>query len=264
MAIPSYEMYQLAHIATFIADRLVRRRAASGRRDRPGVREAERHVAAGNWALRTAQGRAGMLAADAPLPRPLDTATFEKASALIGVGERRADVVSLSSVGRPTWAVVGHVPGIGAVGAEVASQELADAIRQHVLTQPAAELAAWAVGQEPHPGSVDSRVDLAAFVEGLDPSRHRDRAVVRQLRGVDRRTDLSIRGRFAGVDLDAPLVVEPPATAPRPAARPSAPVASPAQSAVSRARSGQRQLCGIGVQRTTARPVAAPTRSAGP
>jgi hypothetical protein len=250
MAIPSYEMYQLAHIATFIADGLARRRAAWQRGDRRGTADAARDVAGGVAALRAAMGTHDV---SGPLPRPLDAATFEKASALLSTGERRADVVSLASLGRSTWAVVGHVPGIGAVGAEVADQHLADAVRQHVLTQPVGELAAWAIARKPHPTGVQDRLDLAASVEGLDPGRRRDQAVARHLRGADRRTDAAVRGRFAGVDLDAPLVDRLPAAAP------------PTGAAAPRPAGQQgRFLCGVGRQDTTARPATAPTRSAGP
>ena len=115
------------------------------------------------------------------------------------------------------WAVVGQVPGVGPVGAAVGTRELADALRQHMLTRPAEELAAWAVTAAPvtvPPLPERDRVDLAAFVEQLDPGRADDRAVARALRGVDRRTDAAIRGRFRDVDLDAPFVVAPPATTP--------------------------------------------------
>jgi hypothetical protein len=248
MAIPSYEMYQLAHIATFIADGLARRRAAWQRGDRRGSADASRDVAGGNAALRAAMGAHS---APGPLPRPLDAATFEKASDLPSTSERRADVVSLASLGRSTWAVIGHVPGIEALGAEVAGHHLADAVRQHILTQPVGELAAWAIAQKPHPTGIKDRVNLAAFVECLDPGRRRDQAVARHLRGTDRRTDAAIRGRFAGVDLDAPLVDRPPA----PASGTTTPRPSPQQG---------RFLCGVGRQSTTARPATAPARSAGP
>ncbi|MBN9103103.1 MULTISPECIES: hypothetical protein [unclassified Pseudonocardia] len=250
MAIPSYEMYQLAHIATFIADGLARRRAAWQRGDRRGSADASRDVAGGNAALRAAMGTHGE---PGPLPRPLDAATFDKVSDLLKTGERRADVVSLASLGRSTWAVIGHVPGIGAVGAEVTGHHLADAVRQHILTQPVGELAAWAIAQKPHPTGIKDRVDLAAFVEGLDPGRLRDQAVARHLRGTDRRTDAAIHGRFAGVDLDAPLVDRPPTPAPPTGAAHDRP--SPPQQG--------RFLCGVGRQ-TTARPATAPARSAGP
>jgi hypothetical protein len=51
--------------------------------------------------------------------------------------------------------------------------------------------------------TLPQRVDLAAFVEQLDPGQADDRAIARALRGVNRGTDAAIRGRFRDVDLDA-------------------------------------------------------------
>lgn len=125
--------------------------------------------------------------------------------------------------------MIGHVPGLGAVGAEVGDKLVADALRHHILSQPAVELTPWCVTDVPD--SVRSRqaADLAALVEGLDPTR--DRAVARALRGTDDRTDAAIRGRFASVDLDGPLVVSPPTVAPRSESPPAAaPRRTPARS----------------------------------
>lgn len=215
LVLPGYEMYQLAHIATFVADGLRGARTARADRDPQARDAAEERVAAGRVAL-TAVGYRG---ADASCPRPIDTATLREATGLLATGDRRADVVSLAALGRPTWAVVGRVPGIGAVGAEVGEKAVADALRHHFLTQPAAELTAWCVTGRPHRIRSRPPHDLAALVEGLDPARDRDRAVARGLRGTDHRTDTAIRRRFAGVDLDAPLVVTPPTAASSPQAQ---------------------------------------------
>ncbi|MBW0119330.1 hypothetical protein [Pseudonocardia abyssalis] len=136
------------------------------------------------------------------LPAPLDVATYRTATGLITGGARAADVVSLAATGQPGWAVVGHVPGLGAVGARTESREIADALRAHFMIQPVRELSPWAVTAHPtRIPTLAGRVDLAAFVEHLDPSRATDRAVAAELRGTDRRTDAAIQGRFADVDL---------------------------------------------------------------
>lgn len=240
LVLPSSEMYQLAHIATYLADALARHRhAAPGRQGRNSRAEAVRDLAGGKAALDSAVG-ATRPTADADLPQPIDAPTFHAARELLSAGPRWADVTSLAAAGASGWAVVGHVPGVGPVGARVGTQPLAEALRHHFLTQPAAALGAWAVSERATPvPAIPDKVDLAAFVEHLDPSSPDARAVARHLRGFDRRTDAAIRGRFAGIDLDQPLVVEPtvpPAAvnpAPVPAVQPvltavPAPVAAPA------------------------------------
>lgn len=209
-----YETYQLAQIATFIADRLARHRSsARGRGGRTARAAAVRDLSAAATALDAAVGATEPTPAGR-LPRPLDTAAYTAARALIGSGPRSADVVSLAGGGGQGWAVVGHVPGIGPVGAAVCTRDIAEALRVHLLTGPVAELVPWAVSREPtRAPTLPRQVDLAAFVEQLDPNQATDRAVARALRGTDRRTDAAIRGRFRGVDLDAPPVVQPPATA---------------------------------------------------
>ncbi|MHA6783188.1 hypothetical protein ACVGOW_19640 [Pseudonocardia saturnea] len=215
-----YETYQLAQIATFIADRLARHRAtARGRGGRTARATAVRDLTAAATALDAAVGATEPTPVSR-LPRPLDTAAYAAARTLISSGPRSADVVSLAGSGGQGWAVVGHVPGIGPVGAAVATRDIADAVRVHLLTRPVAELAPWAVSPTSVPvPTLPRQVDLAAFVEQLDPSQATDRAVARALRGTDRRTDAAIRGRFRGVDLDAPSVVRPP-TAQRSGAAP--------------------------------------------
>lgn len=243
--LPSYELYQLAHIATFLADGLARHhRARAGGEKAAAVRR----LGGGRAVLERALG------VTTEVPVPLDTVTFHAARGLVAAGPRWAEVVSLAPVGQEGWGVVGYVPGLGPVGARTPSRPVADAVHHHVLTQPASELAPWAVTDKPRAAPrVPDRVDLAGFVRDLDPFRDRDRAVARHLRGLDRRSDAAIRERFAGVDLDAPLVVRPPAPRPRPAARP-----------VQRAAAGSRHLCGIGPQVTTRSVPSAPATSAGP
>lgn len=208
LTLGSYETYQLAHIATYIAERIARHRAApAGRRGREQRVEAVRDLAGAATALGNATGAN---VADRELPRPLDRDTYTAARELLTSGPRRADVVALAGTGRAGFAVLGHVPGIGAVGAHAPTAQIADALRTHLLTRPVTELSAWAVTAQAQPvPTLPQRVDLAAFVEHLDPAGPNDRAVARNLRGQDRRTDAAIRGRFAGVDLDAAPVVAP-------------------------------------------------------
>ncbi|OJY45979.1 hypothetical protein [Pseudonocardia sp. 73-21] len=245
--LPSYELYQLAHIATFLADGVARHHRARTSAERAA---ALRDLGGGRAALEHALGATAAV----PLPTPIDTATFHAARGLVAEVPRWAQVVSLAPIGQSGWGVVGYVPGVGPVGARTPSRPTAEAVHHHMLTQPASELAPWAITDKARvaPQAPD-RVDLATFARDLDPSRDRDRAVARHLRGLDRRSDAAIRERFAGIDLDAPLVVRPPAPRPRPAARPSRPAAA-----------GSRHLCGIGHQVTTRSVPSAPATSAGP
>ncbi|MDN5933005.1 MAG: hypothetical protein L0I24_18390 [Pseudonocardia sp.] len=204
LAVPGYELYQLAPVATFIADGLVRHRRAAVARARPGRRRAARDVHAGRAALANATGDPS--AAGRPLPRPLDTGTYRAARGLLaGRMEREALVVSLSSLGRDSWAVVGFVPGLGPVGAEVTTHDLAGALREHILTRPARELVGWSVTDRPLRLGQDrwGTADEAAAVADLDPRRAQHQAVARHLRGVSSEVDGVIAEGFAGVDLDA-------------------------------------------------------------
>ena len=212
LALGGYETYQLAHIATYIAERLARHRGSErGWAGRAARAEAVRDLAGAATALDTAVG-ATEPTPSGRLPRPLDAATYATARELLSTGPRSADVVSLAGAGGQGWAVVGHVPGIGAVGAAADTREVAEALRAHLLTRPVEELAPWAVTKEPVAvPKLPNQVDLATFVERLDPERADDRAIGRALRGVNRRTDAAIRVRFRGVDLDAPSIVQPPA-----------------------------------------------------
>ncbi|OZM77258.1 hypothetical protein CFP66_37220 [Pseudonocardia sp. MH-G8] len=286
MTLPSYELYQLAHIATFLAEALARHRRAGHRSERDA---ALRDIAGGRTAYENALG---VTTPSGQLPGPIDAATYKAASEMVERGPREAHVVSLEATGRSGWAVVGRVPGIGPVGAVVPDEPTANALRQHLLTQPAGELAPWSVRDRAvRMPKLPRRVDLAAFVENLDPRRLSSRAVVRHLRGVDRRTDAAIRGRFAGIDLDAPLVVTPStpqaaspakepaaqsvgATAPSAAAdstpqagssRPPAPRQgrSAGQETPARPVVASRHVCGLGAQPTSGA-AKAPTTNAGP
>ncbi|WP_219414200.1 hypothetical protein [Pseudonocardia nigra] len=251
LVLPSYEMYQIAHIATFLAEGLARHRAAGSREERWN---ALRDLAGGRAALDQALGVTGPSRPE-DLPCPIDTGTYRAAREIMSAGPRQAEVVSLESTGRRGWAVVGQVPGIGPVGAVVSSKAVADALRHHVLTQPVQELTAWAVRDRPaRLPTLSQRVDLAAFVENLNPTLNRSRAVARHLRGLNSRVDAAIRGRFAGVDLDGPLVVEPP-QAPARATGPARP---------QRSAPASRHLCGIGPQVTTHSAPKVPANNAGP
>lgn len=151
LVLPSSEMYQLAHIASYIADALARHRhAAVGRRGNKARAEAVRDLAGGKAALDAAAG-ARTPTADTDLPQPIDARTFHAARDLLTTGPRWADVTHLAAAGGSGWAVVGHVPGVGPVGARVATQPLADALRQHFLTQPAGSLGSWAVAERTPP-----------------------------------------------------------------------------------------------------------------
>jgi hypothetical protein len=224
LTVPANEAYQLAHIATYIASAIARRRAATGRsraafRDRA---QAVRDLAGG----REAFGRmtnAVFPVAPSQLPQPLDVAQFNAARELLSGGPRWAEVTSLAPSGTSGWAMLGHVPGIGPVGARVQSRELAEALRQHALTRPADELAPWAVTDKARRLPVmPHRVDLPGFVADLDPASPDARAVAAALRGKDQQTDTAIGDRFTGVDLDAPAAAPTVGPAVAPTAAPSA------------------------------------------
>ena len=67
--LPSYELYQVAHIATFLADRLTRLRGATTKAERGAALDG---LAAGRAALERALGATRPVA----LPEPIDAATF--------------------------------------------------------------------------------------------------------------------------------------------------------------------------------------------
>jgi hypothetical protein len=206
-----YEMYQLAQIATFVADRLAaHRRSPKGLRGRTQRAAVVRDLAGAATALDR------VLDASEPvsLPRPLDRDTYREAAQLVGDGPRTAHVVCLPDAG---WAVIGNVPGIGAAGASVPTKNVADALRAHLLSAPLDQIRPWAVTASPAAvPTLPDRVDIAAFVEHLDPGCDRDRAVAQALRGNGRQADAAIRARF-------------PDTAPatKPVEKPAQPAAAP-------------------------------------
>jgi hypothetical protein len=259
LALGGYETYQLAHIATYIAERFARHHAGGrGREGRAARAEAVRDLAAAATALDAAVGATEPTPAG-QLPRPLDAATYAAARELISSGPRSAEVVSLAGAGGQGWAVVGHVPGIGPVGASVGTRDVADALRVHMLTRPVAKLAPWAVSQDPVlVPTLPQQVDLAAFIGQLDPAQPDHRAVAGALRGANRRTDAAIRGRFRGVDLDAPLVVQPPTATTQTAAAPVRRALRPVGRSTPR-RAGRPS----GIQKPAAAPIV-PSTSAGP
>lgn len=264
LALGSYETYQLAHIATYIAERLGRhRRSGRGREGRAERAEAVRDIAGAATALNNA---VGATTPNIDLPRPLDHETFAAARELLSTGPRSADVVSLTGAGRSGWAVVGHVPGVGAVGGQVATKDVADALRTHFLTRPADELTSWAITADPQQvPKLPGQIDLAAFAEHLDPGNSDDRAVARNLRGHNRRTDAAIRGRFANVDLDAAPILRPPTARQAETAAPAAAhQALPSSAAARPARRAQvRPAARMRLYRPTAAP-RVPNTSAGP
>lgn len=259
-----YEMYQLAQIATFIADRLaLHRRSAKGLTGRADRAAAVRDLAGAATALDRVLGAQHPV----PLPQPLDRNTYRQVAELVAEGPRTAHVVCLPDAG---WAVVGTVPGIGAVGAAVPSSAVAEAVRMHPLQAPLDQLRPWAVlGAPAAVPTLPDRVDLAAFVERLDPRRDRDRAVAEALRGTGRNVDAAIRARFATTapprqPAPVPAPVMPQAS--RPGAPPRAPIGSPP---TGRVASPRAQAAGRGSPReapkrrqATARSV--PSTSAGP
>lgn len=192
-----YETYQLAQIATFIADGLARHRLSRrGRAGRSERADALRDLALGRAALDAARGAPEPTSASS-LPRSIDAATFESALRLSQTGERRADVVSMSGSGAPTWVVIGHVPGIGRVGAAADSADVAEGLRTHFLTRPAAELASWAVtDRAQRMPTLPEHVDLARAIEHLDPDDTRHRVVAAALQGPDPYIDAAVRRTF--------------------------------------------------------------------
>ena len=168
--IPGYELYQLAYVATFVADRLAQYRRA---RTAEARRAAAQDVVAGRTALAAATG--GQVDPHGELPRPLDLQTYNAAAGRVDLtSNRRVNIVDLTELGRDGFAVVAMIPEVGPVGARVGTDVLAAAIRDHFLTQPAADLLPWKVTEMP-PGALGpddaGAVDLAATVRGLGPER---------------------------------------------------------------------------------------------
>lgn len=212
LGVPGNDIYQLAHIATFIAEAIARHRRSAPGRAGQHARVRAVHDIAGGWAALDNVG--GTTTAAGDLPQPLDVGTWQQARSLISDELRWTRVVSLEPVGGRGWAVIGNVPEIGPVGARAATQALAGKIAAHIMRQPVAAVAPWAITQRPVAmPRVPERIDLAAFVEHLDPSSQAARAVAGGLRGMDRRTDAAVRGHF---DRVAPGVQPVPA-APTPA-----------------------------------------------
>lgn len=197
LSLGGYETYQLAHIATFIADSLARhrlsRRGPAGRDERAA---ALRDLALGRTALDAVHGTSEPTSS-AQLPRPIDASTFESAIRLLGSGERHADVVALPEGGPRRWAVIGQVPGIGRVGAVVATADVAAGLRTHFLTRPVAELASWAVTDQAQKAPVlPEQVNLARAIERLDPRHPDHRVVAEALHGPDPYVNAAIRRHF--------------------------------------------------------------------
>ncbi|NMI01102.1 hypothetical protein [Pseudonocardia acidicola] len=92
------------------------------------------------------------------------------------------------------------------------------ALREHLLSQPAHELAAWAITRHPLRLGQDrwGTADEPAAVASLDPTSIQHRAVARHLRGISNELDVAIATRFAGIDLNAALATQLPAPATTP------------------------------------------------
>ena len=197
LTLGGYETYQLAHIATFIADALARhrlsRRGLSGRAERAS---AVRDLTLGRTALDAVRGSAEPTP-NQLLPRAIDAATYESALQRIGTGSRSADIVAMPDADRPTLAVVGTVPGIGRVGAVVDSADLAHGLRSHFLSRPIEELASWAViARAEKIPALPERVDLARAIEYLDPREPAHRIVAEALRGPDPYINAAVKRQF--------------------------------------------------------------------
>ena len=197
LTLGGYETYQLAHIATFIADGLARHRLSHrglpGRAERA---EALRDLTLGRAALDAVHGSREPTRPEF-LPRPLDNPTYESAQQRAGAGPRTADVVVMPSSGPPTWAVVGNVPGIGRVGALVNSADLAAGLRSHFLTRPIEELASWAVTDRAQKvPTLPERMDLVRAIESLDPGVPAHRVVADTLRGPDPYINAAVQRQF--------------------------------------------------------------------
>lgn len=182
LSIPGHDLFQLAQVASFIADRLQRHRGATVSRDRQARREAARDVHTGRRAFARLSGNPD--AVSDSVPRPLDTTTYEQAEELAAKGERRtAVVVSLAPLGRTTWAVIGEAPGLGRLGAEVPRQDIAEALATHMRGAPRQELLPWLVSKEPLGLGPDrwGTADDDATLASLDPSKPQEAAVVQAL-----------------------------------------------------------------------------------
>lgn len=200
LTLGGYETYQLAHIATFIADALARHRLSRrGPAGRAGRASALRDLNTGRTALDAAR-RSVELTPPHLLPRAIDEVTYESALQRISSGQRSADVVAMPSSGEPTWAVVGNVPGIGRVGAVVDRADLAHELRSHFLSRPIEELPSWAVvSRVERVPTLPERVDVARAIDFLDPQEPAHRAVAEALRGPDPYINAAVERRFPGL-----------------------------------------------------------------
>ena len=198
LTIPGYDLYQAAVLATFVVDALARHRRATENGSRADSRNAARDVHAGRLALSRVTNEPQTAAG--PLPRPLDASTHATANDLLAQQEsRRVQVVSLAPAGRTTWAVVGQIPSVGPVGAEVGDPHLAEALRRHLLVAPTAELTGWAV--TPTSLILDTSywrtVDDTAVIDSLDPDNAQHRYIAAALRGTSKELDHAIDIRFS-------------------------------------------------------------------
>jgi hypothetical protein len=239
LTVPGYELYQLAHLATFVVDALARHRRAVERGGRVARRAAAGDVHAGRLALSRAVHDPDL--ADGPLPRPLDLDTYRHTQQLVHDGrDRQIEIVSLTGLGRSSWAVVGQIPEIGPVGAEVPSHHLAAALREHLRTQPATELAGWAITPQPAHLGIDrwgTAVEAAA-IAALTPDREQHRLVAEALRGLSPQIDTLIERhpQSCAPKLDEPTTTDqkarPGTAAPTSAAFNAAETALPAPETV--------------------------------
>ncbi|SDG33740.1 hypothetical protein [Pseudonocardia oroxyli] len=227
LTIPGQDLFQMAHVAAFIADRLHRHKGAVDAHDRQGRREAARDVHAGRAAFAKLVGDPD--AVSAAVPRPLDQATYEEAEKLAARGENRtATVVSLAPLGRTTWAALGQAPGIGQLGAEVPNRELAEAVAEQMRTAPRQDLLPWQVSREPLGLGTDrwGTADEDAAVKSLDPAVAREAAVAGALGNPP--ANSAAAAASAAMAAPTTAAAAPARTAPTPASAISAPKPSAA------------------------------------
>ncbi|MBA8827767.1 hypothetical protein FHX42_005174 [Saccharopolyspora lacisalsi] len=218
LALRSDKMQEIAMLTMFATRGLKRLQRHLQNRDSSRAWKAARDVQAGKDGLKRASGDQD--AATDEVPRPMDEGLFQQAAELATQESERVinQPVSLERLGRSTWAVTGTIPTIGDVGIEVASQQQAQAMYEHMRTAPAEELGSLALTSEPivperrftrEAEQERLRQDYTDLVATLDNSEE-SKALARHLRdGADEELRQRIHSRF-GDSLDTP----PPAPAP--------------------------------------------------
>lgn len=215
LTLPPHKIQELAYLVRAVATGLQAYQNYSTRREQE---RAAREVHAAKDALRRAEGSES--AASEDIPRPLTPETWQQAEQLtVAETQRTAHVVSLQEAGRSTWAVHGSVPELGRVGMETATRAQAEQVRDMILSpNTSTEQLAPLVVQQEQPqlsrrdrgqgGHERARETYADMVRSMDPSATMDRAVARNLRGLDPELNRVISEQFAEHDLDTPTEAE--------------------------------------------------------